>query len=71
MAPLDGTFGGQVVFAKGNESGFAQGPAVGNQFFGHCRIAADGVLTVDLRDIGGAVLWSTVLEPEPVPGVLR
>ncbi|MEI5673091.1 MULTISPECIES: alkaline phosphatase D family protein [unclassified Nocardioides] len=60
---LDGTFGPEVVFRKHaatpNES-----PRHGNQFFGHADIAADGRLTVSLRDLTGAVLFSQDLEPE-------
>ena len=60
---LDGTFGPEVVFSKHaatpNES-----PRHGNQFFGHAAIAADGRLTVSLRDLAGSTLWSTDLEPE-------
>lgn len=60
---LDGTFGPEVVFRKHaatpNES-----PRVGNQFFGHADIARDGRLTVSLRDLTGAVLFSQELEPE-------
>lgn len=59
---LDATFGPEVVFAKHaatpNES-----PRHGNQFFGHVRIAADGVLTASLRDTSGTVLFSRDLEP--------
>ncbi|WP_435744550.1 alkaline phosphatase D family protein [Nocardioides sp. SYSU DS0663] len=60
---LDGTFGPEVVFqkhaARPNES-----PRVGNQFFGHVAVDADGRFTVSLRDLTGAVLWSKELEPE-------
>ncbi len=61
---LDATFGPEVVFSKHaatpNES-----PRHGNQFFGHAEIGADGLLTVSLRDLTGAVLWSKDLEPQP------
>lgn len=60
---LDGTFGPEVVFRKHaatpNES-----PRAGNQFFGHADIARDGRLTVSLRDLTGAVLFSQELEPQ-------
>ena len=60
---LDGTFGPEVVFSRTartpNES-----PRHGNQFFGHADIARDGRLTMSLRDLSGAVLFSQVLEPE-------
>jgi len=59
---LDATFGPEVVFsmyaATPNES-----PRHGNQFFGHASIAADGVLTMSLRDLTGATLWSKDLHP--------
>ncbi len=59
---LDGTFGPEVVFSKyaatPNES-----PRHGNQFFGHAAIAADGLLTMSLRDLNGSTLWSTDLQP--------
>ena len=59
---LDGTFGPEVVFSKyaatPNES-----PRLGNQFFGHAAIAADGLLTMSLRDLSGSTLWSTDLQP--------
>jgi alkaline phosphatase D len=41
-------------------------PAAGLQFFGH--IAIDGKterMTVTLRDVNDAALWSTVIEPRP------
>lgn len=59
---LDRTFGPEVVFSKAagrpNES-----PRVGNQFFGHADIDAAGLLTVSLRDTGGAVLFTQELAP--------
>ncbi|WP_121253772.1 alkaline phosphatase D family protein [Nocardioides ferulae] len=61
---LDGTFGPEVVFAQAADRP-NQSPRAGNQFFGHCDIGADGRMTVSLRDLTGAVLWSTDLEPEP------
>lgn len=61
---LDGTFGPEVAFSKGNETtAWAQSPRAGNQFFGHVAIDADGLLTVTLHDGSGAALWSTDLEP--------
>jgi alkaline phosphatase D len=60
---LDATFGPEVAFSKyaaaPNES-----PRTGNQFFGHAAIDADGLLTVSLRDLSGAVLYTKELEPE-------
>lgn len=62
---LDGTFGPEVVFSKSAERP-NESPRVGNQFFGHGAISADGSLTVSLRDLSGATLWSRTLEPDPV-----
>ncbi len=60
---LDATFGPEVAFSKAaaapNES-----PRQGNQFFGHAAIDDDGRLTVSLRDLTGAVLFSKELEPQ-------
>ena len=59
---LDATFGPEVVFSKyaatPNES-----PRVGDQFFGHVAIDDDGLMTVSLRDLSGAVLFTRELEP--------
>ncbi len=60
---LDATFGPEVVFSKSADRA-NESPRVGNQFFGHVAIDADGALTVSLRDLSGAVLWSKVLEPD-------
>ncbi|RKN51620.1 alkaline phosphatase, partial [Streptomyces klenkii] len=58
--PLDGTFGPQQVFdkapARANTS-----PAEGYQFFGEVDIDGGGALTVRLREVGGAVLFSRTL----------
>jgi alkaline phosphatase D len=59
---LDLTFGPDVEFAKTADYP-NQSPRGGNQFFGHCEIAADDTLTVSLRDQSGTVLWSRALEP--------
>ncbi|CAB4730592.1 MAG: alkaline phosphatase [Actinobacteria bacterium] len=61
---LDLTFGPQVVFSRGNDTGLRQSPRAGNQFFGHVAIAATGELTVTLHDGSGAALWSRTLDPE-------
>jgi alkaline phosphatase D len=66
-ARLDGTFGGEMVFAKGVPAGsnFSHGPAHGLQFFGHVAIdGATGVMTVTLKDIDDNALWSKQLEPK-------
>ncbi|GAB2694905.1 alkaline phosphatase D family protein [Thalassiella azotivora] len=60
---LDGTFGPRVEFSRAADRP-NQSPRGGNQFFGHCAVAADGVLTVSLRDLHGTVLWSRDLEPQ-------
>jgi alkaline phosphatase D len=63
---LDDTFGPEVVFAKTPPQGqFNLPPSAGLQFFGEVRIeGATGVMTVTLRDLTGAALWSTELAPE-------
>lgn len=66
---IDRTFGPEIVFARGNDDGRSQGPRWGNQYFGHCEIAASGELTVSLRTVGGEVLWRRVLEPEERPAL--
>lgn len=68
---LDPTFGPEVVFSKGNDSGRRQSPRDGNQFFGHVAIARDGLLTVTLYDGSGIALWTRDLEPEPVTAPSR
>ena len=60
---LDRTFGPQVVFSKGNDTGRRQSPRDGNQFFGHVAIDRDGLLTVTLHDGSGVALWTRDLEP--------
>ncbi|HCB05557.1 MAG TPA: alkaline phosphatase [Nocardioides bacterium] len=60
---LDGTFGPQVVFSKGNDSPRRQSPRDGNQFFGHLAIDAAGALTVTLHEASGAAVWSRTLDP--------
>lgn len=62
---LDGTFGPQVAFSRGEASTRLDiTPRPQNQYFGQLAIAADGVLTVTLHDGTGAVLWERALEPE-------
>jgi alkaline phosphatase D len=61
--PLDPTFGPQLEFQR-----FAptpnQPPSAGLQFFGHVTIdAATGMMTVRLRDLAGATLYSVDLDP--------
>ncbi len=62
---LDATFGPQVVFSKAPPAGQANlSPFAGLQFFGEVNIdARSGALTVDLRDIGGASVFSKTLAP--------
>jgi alkaline phosphatase D len=62
---LDATFGPQVVFFKAPPAGQANlSPYAGLQFFGEVNIdARSGALTVDLRDIGGASVFSKTLAP--------
>jgi len=62
---MDGTFGPQVVFAKAPPPGQSNlSPYSGLQFFGEVNIdAADGSLTVDLRDINGVSVFNRTLQP--------
>jgi len=61
--PLDGTFGPEVVFQKAAPTPNSS-PRAGFQFFGEVEIdAQSGALSVSLRDIDGAVVYSQTLEP--------
>ncbi|GAB4451610.1 MAG: alkaline phosphatase D family protein [Armatimonadaceae bacterium] len=61
---LDNTFGPQVKYQKDCGGTPNLPPSAGLQFFGHVRIAADtGVMTVSLKDIAGANLYTTDLKP--------
>ena len=62
---LDNTFGIDVKYAKAPSGGQVNlPPTAGMQFFGDVQIdAKTAALTVHLRDIGGASLWSTTLAP--------
>ena len=62
--PLDATFGPRAVFEAAPPAPNT-GPSQGFQFFGH--VAVDGAtraMTVTLRDLDGAVLFTQVLEPQ-------
>jgi alkaline phosphatase D len=60
---LDGTFGPEVVFSRAADRP-GQPPSDGLQFLGSVRIDGDsGVMTVQLRDVGGTVLHATDLTP--------
>ena len=60
---LDATFGPEVVFQAAPPAPNTS-PADGFQFFGHVAIDGDTrVMTVSLRDLTGAVLFATELEP--------
>jgi alkaline phosphatase D len=60
---LDGTFGPRVVFSRAADRP-GQPPSDGLQFLGHVGIDGDsGVMTVQLRDVGGDVLHQTDLDP--------
>jgi alkaline phosphatase D len=63
---LDNTFGPQVVFSKAPPAGQANlSPFAGLQFFGEVNIdAGSAELTVDLRDIGGASVFTKTLKPK-------
>lgn len=59
---LDPTFGPEAVFVKAPPAGQSNlPPSAGLQFFGRVHLDPGGGLTVELRDSGGAVLWSTTL----------
>jgi alkaline phosphatase D len=62
---LDCTFGPQVVFQKAPPAGQSNlSPFSGFQFFGEVNIDAQSrTLTVDLRDINGASVFSRTLQP--------
>jgi alkaline phosphatase D len=63
---LDDTFGPRVIYQKAcsKEQGENLAPCFGLQFFG--LVAIDGateVMTVCLKDVSGATLWTTDIEP--------
>jgi len=62
---LDATFGPQVVFSKAPPAGQVNlSPLAGLQFFGEVNIDPRGAeLTVDLRDLNGASVFSRTLAP--------
>ncbi len=62
---LDGTFGPQVVFVKAPPPGQANlSPLSGLQFFGEVNIQShNGDMTIDLRDLSGASVFSKTLQP--------
>jgi alkaline phosphatase D len=65
-APMERTFGPQVVFCKAStkEQGDNLAPCYGLQFFGHVAIdGATEVLTVILKDVEDRSLWSITLDP--------
>ncbi len=60
---LDATFGPEAEYRSDPPRSNAS-PAEGAQFFGEVGIdGASGELTVTLRDVGGAAVWSTTLQP--------
>ncbi len=63
---LDNTFGPQLVFVKAPEAGQANlPPSAGMQFFGQVDInAGNKTMTVALKDLAGATLYSVDLKPE-------
>ena len=63
---LDGTFGPQVVFQRTPPAGqFNLPPSAGLQFFGQVDIdGASEVMTVRLKDLSGATLFTQELEPQ-------
>lgn len=69
---LDNTFGPRPMFQKGCE-GENLAPCFGLQFFGRVDIdGRTGVMTVSLKDVDDASLWTIDLAPQPDarPGLL-
>lgn len=66
---LDNTFGPEVKFVKAPPPGQVNlPPSAGLQFFGEVRIdCRSSALTVHLRDLTGASLWQTTLQPQRGP----
>ena len=63
---LDNTFGPQLRYVKAPsaEQGQNLPPAAGMQFFGHVAIDGNtGQMTVTLKDVADAALWSVRLDP--------
>jgi alkaline phosphatase D len=61
----DNTFGIQVVFQKAPPPGQFLPPSAGFQFFGEVLVEGrTALMTVNLRDAAGAILFSRVLEGE-------
>ncbi|KAA5605069.1 alkaline phosphatase [Roseospira marina] len=61
----DGTFGITVDYEKAPEGGMANlPPSAGLQFFGQIDIAADGMMSVQLKDLAGETLHTVTLTPE-------
>jgi alkaline phosphatase D len=63
---LDNTFGPEVAFQKAPPAGQANlPPSAGLQFFGQVDIdGASEVMTVSLKDLSGATLFTQELEPQ-------
>ena len=63
---LDNTFGPELRYVKAPPAGQVNlPPSAGLQFFGEVQIdARSAALTVHLRDLAGASLWSTTLAPQ-------
>ena len=65
---LDNTFGPAAIYQKGcsREQGDNLAPCFGLQFFGRIDIdGASGVMTVTLKDVDNADLWSVNIDPKP------
>jgi alkaline phosphatase D len=61
---LDDTFGPQLVYAKAPPEGQANlPPSAGLQFFGQVDIDEDEVMTVSLKDLTGAALFTQDVVP--------
>jgi alkaline phosphatase D len=61
---LDNTFGPQAVYVKAPAPGEVNlPPSAGLQFFGQVDIDADQVMTVTLKDLTGAALFTQEIAP--------
>ena len=62
--PPDDTFGLEVIWQKAPDGRVNVPPSEGMQFFGEAAIdGRTGALTVTLKDMSGAALWQTILDP--------
>ena len=66
---LDNTFGPQLVFQKAPDGRVNVPPSEGGQFYGLAKIdGKTGALKVQLKDLGGAVVFERTLNAARAPG---